>query len=57
MVPALEPIDEAVVDRDLWSILRWMIEGIGGEWTPDAMEATGRLFRVPASMDAKRPRS
>ena len=57
MVPALEPIDETVVDRDLWSILRWMIEGIGGEWTPDAMEATGRLFRVPASMDAKRPRS
>ena len=57
IVPALEPIDEAIVDRDLWSILRWMIEGIGGEWTLDAMEATGRLFRVPASMDAKRPRS
>ena len=57
IVPALEPIDEAIVDRDLWSILRWRIEGIGGEWTPDAMEATGRLFRVPASMDAKRPRS
>ena len=50
LVPALEPIDEAVVDRDLWSILRWMTEGVGGEWTPDAMEATGRLFRIPASM-------
>lgn len=57
VVPALEPIDEAAVDRDLWSILRWMIEGIGGEWTPDAMEATGRLFRIPASMDANRPPS
>ena len=33
VVPALEPFDETVVDRDLWSILRWMIEGIGGEWT------------------------
>jgi hypothetical protein len=57
VVPALEPIDAAIVDRDLWSILRWMIEGIGGEWTAEAMEATGRLFRVPASMDANRPRS
>ena len=51
VVPALEPLDEAVVDRDLWAILRWMIEGIGGEWTTDAMDATGRLFRIPASMD------
>jgi hypothetical protein len=57
VVPALEPIDAAIVDRDLWSIMRWMIGGIGGEWTADAMEATGRLFRVPASMDANRPRS
>jgi hypothetical protein len=57
VVSALEPIDAAIVDRDLWSILRWMIEGIGGEWTAEAMEATGRLFRVPASMDANRPRS
>ena len=54
VVPALEPLDEAAVDRDLWSILRWMIEGIGGEWTMDALEATGRLFRIPASMDANR---
>ena len=56
VVPALEPIDESAVDRDLWSILRWMIEGIGGEWTSQAMEATGHLFRIPASMDANRPR-
>ena len=52
VVPALEPIDELLVDRDLWSILRWMIEGIGGDWTTDALDATGRLFRIPASMDA-----
>jgi hypothetical protein len=57
VVPALEPLDEAQVDSDLWSILSWMIEGIGGEWTVDALEATGRLFRIPASMDAARPLS
>jgi hypothetical protein len=32
--------------------MRWMIDGIGGAWTTDALEATGRLFRIPASMAA-----
>ncbi len=58
VVPALEPIDEAVVDKDLWSMMHWMIEGVGGEWTTDALLATGRLFRIPAAgMDANRSRS
>jgi hypothetical protein len=55
IVPALEPFDETAVDRDLWSIMRWMIDGIGGAWTTDALEATGRLFRIPASMAADEP--
>ncbi len=55
VVTALEPLEETNVDHDLWSILHWMIEGIGGEWTTDALDATGRLFRIPASMDADRP--
>jgi hypothetical protein len=54
VVPALDPIDETAVDRDLWSIMRWMVDGIGGEWTTDALDATGRLFRIPGSMDAAR---
>src|SRR5690242_8198946 len=33
IVAALEPLDEASVDRDLWAILRWMVEGVGGGWT------------------------
>jgi hypothetical protein len=51
IVPALEPMDEASVDGDLWAILRWMIEGVGGEWTAESLAATGRLFRIPAGMD------
>ena len=47
IVPALEPIDEATIDRDLWAILDWMIEGVGGEWTTRDLEATGRLYRIP----------
>ena len=61
IVPALEPLDEAQVDRDLWSILRWMVEGVGGEWTVEAWKrpdvcsayrpAWTRMARAP-SIDA-----
>lgn len=51
VVPALEPLDEAQVDRDLWAILHWIVEGVGGEWTVEALEATGRLFRIPPTTE------
>jgi hypothetical protein len=50
LVPALEPLDETAIDRDLWSILKWMIAGVGGDWTVHDLEATGRLYRIPAAM-------
>ena len=46
LVDALEPIDDAIVDRDLWAILRWMIAGVGGEWRVEDLDATGRLYRL-----------
>jgi hypothetical protein len=49
IVPALEPIDEATIDRDLWAILEWMIDGVGGDWTTRDLQATGRLYRLPAA--------
>jgi len=52
IVLALEPIDEARVDRELWAILRWMIEGVGLPWTVQDLDATGRLYRVPAAQGA-----
>ena len=51
LVPALEPLDEAQVDRDLWAILRWVVAGVGGDWTVEALESTGRLFRIPPAME------
>lgn len=50
LVPALEPLEESTVDRDLWSILRWMIEGVGGKWSLADLDATGRLLRIPAAL-------
>jgi hypothetical protein len=43
---ALEPLNEADVDSDLWALLRWMIEGVGGEWRVEDLDATGRLYRL-----------
>jgi hypothetical protein len=44
---ALEPLSEGDVDTDLWALLRWMIDGIGGEWKVDDLDATGRLYQLP----------
>ena len=46
---ALEPLDDDAVDRDLWAILGWMIDGVGPPWTRTDLEATGRLYRIPAA--------
>lgn len=49
IVPALEPLDDDAVDRDLWAMLRWMIAGVGGDWTVADLDKTGRLYRLPAT--------
>lgn len=47
VVDALEPLDEASLDTDLWAMLRWMIEGVGGEWNVEDFDATGSLYQLP----------
>jgi hypothetical protein len=51
LVPELEPLDDDVVDRDLWAILCWMIAGVGGDWNVADLLATGRLLRIPAASE------
>ena len=50
IVPALEPLDEAAVDMDLWSILRWLVAGAGGEWTVEDLKRTGGVYRISAAV-------
>jgi hypothetical protein len=47
LVDALEPLSEEDVDTDLWAILTWMIQGVGGEWKVEDLDATGRLYQLP----------
>lgn len=49
IVEALEPLDDAAVDGDLWAILGWMIEGVGAPWSIKDLQETGRLYRIPAA--------
>src|ERR1700730_6848303 len=48
LIAALEPWDDKIVDRDLWAILRWMIDGVGAPWSLADLDATGKLYRIPA---------
>ena len=52
VVDSLEPVDGLVLDRDLWSILRWVIGGVGAPWTVEDFDRTGRLYRLPAAQAA-----
>jgi len=51
IVSSLEPLDDAVVDRDLWAFLRWMMDGVGGEWSAEKLDATGRLYKLAAAAE------
>jgi hypothetical protein len=48
VVDSLEPVEDNVVDSDLWTILEWMIAGVGAPWTVSDLQETGRLYRIPA---------
>jgi hypothetical protein len=53
LVLDIDPLPaEDEIDQDLWEFLQWMIGGVGGEWTLEALESTGYLYKVPF---AKRP--
>ena len=52
LVESLEPMDDTAVDHDLWHILRWMFAEIGGEWSVETLEATGRLYLIPPAMSS-----
>ena len=49
---ALEPLNVADVDADLWALLRWMVAGVGGEWRVEDLDATGRLYQLSVAEGA-----
>lgn len=49
---ALEPLNDAQLDADLWALLKWMIAGVGGEWRVEDLDATGRLYQLGVAASA-----
>jgi hypothetical protein len=35
------------IDADLWPLMEWLIRGVGGDWTLDALRKTGLIYRAP----------
>ena len=37
------------VDTDLWPFYEWLIGGVDGDWTLDALRETGAIYRAPGT--------
>ena len=46
LVEGLEPMDTVQTDTDLWKIMEWLVQGVGGRWTIEALRTTGKIYRV-----------
>lgn len=46
------PLNAAVVDRDLWEFLRWVVERAGEPWTVEALASVAKLYRIPEVADS-----
>ena len=47
LVPGFDAIDPEVTDEDMWRFLEWLIPRVGGEWTLEALRATGKIYKIP----------
>lgn len=47
LVPGFEAIDPQAADEDIWRFLEWLIPRVGGEWTIEALQSTGKVYKIP----------
>ena len=47
LVPGFDPIEPEATDEDIWYFLEWLIPRVGGEWTLEALKATGKVYKIP----------
>jgi hypothetical protein len=47
LVPGFNPVDPEANDEDVWHFLEWLIPRVGGEWTLEALKATGKVYKIP----------
>jgi len=42
-------IGDENVNQELWPFLEWLLEGVGGEWTVNALRQTASIYRIPGA--------
>jgi hypothetical protein len=47
LIPGFDPVDPQAADEDVWRFLEWLIPRVGGEWTLEALKATGKVYKIP----------
>ena len=47
LVAGFDAIDPDATDEDIWRFLEWLIPRVGGEWTLEALKATGKVYKIP----------
>jgi hypothetical protein len=47
LVPGFDAVDPEATDEDIWHFLEWLIPRVGGEWTLEALKATGKVYKIP----------
>ena len=48
LVVDLEPLDVETADRDLYTLVCWILDGVGPPWSAEAFARTAGIFRIPA---------
>ena len=52
LVPGLEPLDEKHAELDLWAVLKWLVNGVAGEWDEEGLTTTGLIYHIPGAAAA-----
>src|SRR3954464_4656926 len=47
LVPDFAPVDPEALDEDIWRFLEGLIRRVGGGWTGEALQATGKVYKIP----------
>ena len=47
LVAGFDAIEPDATDEDIWRFMEWLIPRVGGEWTLEALKATGKVYKIP----------
>jgi len=47
LVPQFDAVDPEAADEDIWHFLEWLVARVGGEWSVEALKATGKVYKIP----------